>query len=320
MKISEIGGEFELIKMLTKNKYANPKIVKGIGDDCAVLKCNNEQKYLLVTTDMMVEEDHFNLNWHTPFQIGMKLLEVNVSDIVSMGGTPTFALLSMSLPSSTTVEFMTAFYDGLYKSAERHNVFLIGGDTTHGSHFVFNIVLLGEISPNLLRLRSMAQVGDLICVTGKLGQSTAGLRLLLKEKKGYVKAHLEPKSRVISEGKVIASYANAMIDVSDGLGSEVTHICNESNTGACIINNNIPLDKSVIEAANKLGDDPYDYALYGGEDFEIVFTINKNKLKALSQEFFDFTVVGQIIEKEKGVYLLKDDQKLPIKKGYDHFA
>ena len=169
MKISDIGGEFALIERLTagKNKQ-DKKVIVGIGDDCAVLH-HTKNSYLLFTTDMMVENDHFSLKWSTPKQIGMKIMECNVSDIVSMGGTPTYVLLSMSIRKDTSVEFMEEFYEGLYQSADFHGVALIGGDSTHGTEYVFNIAMLGDVEKQFLRLRSGAKVGDLICVTGTLG-------------------------------------------------------------------------------------------------------------------------------------------------------
>jgi thiamine-monophosphate kinase len=318
MKISEIGGEFELIRRLTQKKITDKHVIKGIGDDCAVLEYNKEE-YLLVTTDMMVEGDHFSLKWFSPCQIGMKLMEVNVSDIVSMAGIPTYAFISMSLPSSTAVEFMDEFYKGLYKSAQKHGVVLSGGDTTHGLHYVFNLTLLGKVPKKLLRLRCHAQKGDKICVTGCLGGSTAGLKLLQKGLSGYIRDHVEPKSRIAADAQTIARYARAMIDVSDGLASEVTHICNQSKMGACIHYDTIPISKQTIKAAELLKEEPREFALYGGEDFELVFTIPQARIAELYKHFQDFTVVGEILGGGKGVYLLRDGHKQPVKSGYDHF-
>lgn len=318
MKIPEIGGEFELIKRLTA-KINDNNIIKGVGDDCAVLKYTKD-KYLLVTTDMMVEDDHFSLKWYTPFQVGMKLMEINISDIAAMAGIPKYAFISMSIKRDTTVEFMDELYKGLYESAKKHGVLIIGGDTTHGTEYVFNLSLLGEVDKNLLRLRSGAKKNDLICVTGTLGGSTAGLKLLLKGKKGFLKDHLEPKSRTAEEGTIIAKYANAMIDVSDGLAPEVKHICEESNLGAEIYFEKIPLSKTTIGSAKKLSSDAHDFALYGGEDFELVFTIDKKNIDKIKKEFSDFTVVGKMLDKKNGINILKNNKKLDLGKGFDHFG
>jgi thiamine-monophosphate kinase len=320
MKIADIGGEFALIRRVTGVSYNDPAIIKGVGDDCAVLEYTHD-KYLLVTVDMMVENDHFSLAWHTPYQVGKKLMESNVSDIIAMGGTPRWAFISLALTADTQVEFMDEFYRGLYDSARKHSVALIGGDTTHGRDLVLNLALVGDVGRNYVRLRSHAVPGDLICVTGTLGKSEAGLRLLLKGKKeGYLSGHLEPQCRLEWEGKAIARYAHAMIDVSDGLGSEVMHICEESGTGARIDWENIPLSQDTIKAAKSISDDPHEYALYGGEDFELVFTIPQENIPALLKEFSDFTVVGEILPVSDRISILKEGQRLEVRKGYDHFA
>jgi thiamine-monophosphate kinase len=321
MKISEIGGEFALIKRVTARPYKDPAIIKGVGDDCAVLEYSDE-KYQLITVDMMVENDHFTLAWHSPSQVGSKLMESNVSDILSMGGSPRWAFLSFALTPDIQVEFMDEFYRGLYESADRHNVALVGGDTTHGRDIVLNLALVGEVDKAGVRLRSHAVPGDLICTTGVLGKSEAGLRLLRKGKATgcLANGHLVPRCRLEWEAKAISRYAHAMIDVSDGLGSEVTHICRESGTGARIDWESIPLSEATIEAAQILNNDPQEYALYGGEDFELVFTIPPENLSPLRQEFTDFTVVGEILSPDHGITLLKAGQKQALKKGYDHFA
>jgi len=320
VKIADIGGEFALIRRQTDVRYSDPAIVKGVGDDCAVLEYTPD-KYLLVTVDMMVENDHFSLAWHTPHQVGEKLMESNVSDIVSMGGTPRWAFISLALTPETQVEFMDEFYRGLYDSANKHSVALIGGDTTHGRDLVINLALLGEVEKDFVRLRSHAVPGDLICATGDLGKSQAGLKLLLNGRRdGYLKGHLEPRCRLASEGRAIARHAHAMIDVSDGLASEVRHICEESGTGARIEWEKIPLSPSTIEAARSISGDPHEYALYGGEDFELVFTIPKGNIPMLRKEFSDFTVVGEILPMEDGIFILKDGGRQELKMGYDHFA
>ncbi|MBN2536412.1 MAG: thiamine-phosphate kinase [Spirochaetales bacterium] len=319
MKINEIGGEFALINLITKSYDSHPGIICGIGDDCAVIRSGRDT-CSLITTDMMVENDHFSLKWFTPEQIGKKCMESNVSDIIAMGGKPEYAFVSICLKKDTDVEFIKGFYKGLYESAERHNVLLLGGDTTHGTEYVFNLALTGTVPSSLLKLRSMARVGDFIAVTGTLGGSTAGLKLLLNNRDGYFLDHLEPRSRTQEEGAVIARYAHAMIDVSDGLGSEVFHICQKSNTGAEIDLEAIPLSEHTVRSAETLGSDPYEYALYGGEDFELVFTIPEHAIKELTREFDDFTIVGRIVEQSEDIHIISQGEKTPVKKGYDHFA
>ncbi|HSV95300.1 MAG TPA: thiamine-phosphate kinase [Spirochaetota bacterium] len=319
MKISEIGGEFALIKRLMPEVESDPAIIRGIGDDCAVLAYTAD-KYLVVTTDMMVENSHFSPQWFTPFQVGKKLVEVNVSDVVAMGGVPRFAFISVALTKDTEVEYMDELYRGIHSAGGKHGVYLIGGDTTHGSQIVLNLTIIGEVEKNLLCLRSEAKAGDLICVTGTLGGNQAGLELLLAGKPGHTIEFLEPECRLASEGCVIARYANAMIDVSDGLGSEVRHICEESGVGARIDCEKIPLSSEVVEAAKAVGGDPYDFAMYGGEDFELVFTVPPGKLSRLKEEFSDISVVGAVLPKEEGIFLIKNNERMDIGRGYDHFA
>jgi thiamine-monophosphate kinase len=320
MKLSDIGGEFAFIKRVTGMSYGDPAIVKGVGDDCAVLEFT-PGKYLLVTVDMMVENSHFSLEWHSPYQVGKKLMEVNASDIIAMGGTPRWAFISLALTPDTEVEFMDEFYRGLYDSARNHGVALVGGDTTHGREMALNLALIGDVEKQFVRFRSGARPGDLICVTGTLGKSEAGLKLLQNGRKtGYLEGYLEPKCRRMEEGRTIARRAHAMIDVSDGLGSEVAHICEESGTGARIDWEAIPLSRETIDAARAVGENPYHYALYGGEDFELVFTISPGECENLRREFPDFAVVGEILPKEEGRFILKEGRRLDIKKGYDHFA
>jgi len=319
MKISDIGGEFAFIRRVTGVSYKDPAIVKGVGDDCAVLEYTKD-RYLLVTVDMMVENSHFSLAWQSPYQVGKKLVEVNVSDIISMGGSPRYAFISLALTGETQVEQTDELYRGIYDSAGRHGLALIGGDTTRGRELVLNLAVLGDVEKEHLRLRGHASPGEMICVTGTLGKSEAGLQLLLQEKSGYTSGYLEPVSRLEWEGKAIARHARAMIDVSDGLASEVGHICEESGTGARIDCEKIPLSKGTIEAARTAGGDPYRYALNGGEDFELVFTIAEENIATLRKEFTDFTVVGKILKKEEGIRLIRDGKEVDLSGGFDHFA
>lgn len=321
MKLSDIGGEFAFIDRVTGVSYKDPAIIRGVGDDCAVI-ATAPDRYLLLTTDMMVEGSHFSPEWCTPFQIGRKLMEVNVSDIVSMGGTPRWALISLALALApdTQVEYMDELYRGLYESAAAHGVALVGGDTTRGREMVLNLTLAGDVEKDLIRYRSGARPGEKICVTGTLGKSEAGLRLLCAGKSGYLEGYQEPRCRLVGEGRAIARYAGAMIDVSDGLASEVGHLCDESGTGARIDRDAIPLSPATREAARLVSGDPYEYALYGGEDFELLFTIEEQNIAALARDFPDFTVVGEIVSPGEGCYLASEGRRIDLKKGYDHFA
>lgn len=313
MKISDIGGEFALIDRVTRPGGA----VVGVGDDAAVLKYTRG-RYQLLTTDMLCDGDHFRREWSTPEQIGMKSMEVNVSDIAAMGGLPTYAVISVSLTSDTSVEFMDRLYRGFYSVADRHNFKIVGGDMTHADTMVVNVALLGEVEKDKLCLRSDAKVGDLICVTGDLGKSAAGLELLKAGIRGDVKAHIEPKCRLKAARK-IAPYCNAMIDVSDGLASEVNHICEMSKVGAVVHRDDIPISKTTMDSAAKVGKDPYGYALNGGEDFELVFTVPPKNLKKVTNIGCPVTVVGEVLKEKAGSTIESHGARKPLTGGYDHF-
>ncbi|MCX6695763.1 MAG: thiamine-phosphate kinase [Candidatus Altiarchaeota archaeon] len=316
--IPEFGGEFALIDAMVRKlgKLRDGSVVVGIGDDTAVIKFNKKY-YLLWTVDMLVEGDHFRRGWSTPKQVGMKAMEANVSDIAAMGGFPKYALVSISLPDDVSVEYMERMYEGMQSVAGKHGFSIIGGNTTHGKNIVVDTTIIGLVEKDRLRLRSGARVGDLICVTGDLGKSKAGLELLLAGKKGYLKYHLEPKCR-LKEARVISKHANAMIDVSDGLASEVCHICDRSGTGAMILKHSIPLSKTTIASAKALGKDPFQYALNGGEDYEIVFTIPRRKLRKMRLKT-PVSVVGVITGKKQGVKLLDGRKIVNLSGGFDHF-
>jgi len=317
MNIKEFGGEFKLIDSLTRKK-TGPDIVAGVGDDAAVLDYGLKE-YILWTTDLLCEGDHFRLGWSSAPQIGRKAMEANVSDIAAMGGVPTHALISVSLKSDTYVEWVKGLYEGIYEVADKYDFEVVGGDTTHSKLKVINVSLLGEVQKDCLCLRSHARAGDLICVTGDLGKSRAGLQLLLNEGEGEgIHHHLEPECR-LWESQVIAPHANAMIDVSDGLASEVNHIARESRVGARVYRDKIPVSDSTREAASRLGEDPIEYALNGGEDFELVYTIPRERLGEIELDC-PVTVVGEITEREKGVLLETQEGPKPLEGGFNHFA
>jgi thiamine-monophosphate kinase len=244
MNIQDIGGEFALIDRLARHsRIKHPDLVAGIGDDAAVIGGSFPGgDYLLVTTDMLVERSHFRRDWATPLQVGLKSVACNVSDIAAMGGTPTFMFVSLALAPDTEVAWLESLYAGMTEACRRYGVVLAGGDTTHGELATICITLLGRVSPENLRLRSHARPGELLCVTGPLGGSAAGLAMLtagldtphyLREK------HLAPDCR-LDVSPLIAPVARAMIDVSDGLAAEVNHICDQSGTGAKIIVADMP--------------------------------------------------------------------------------
>ncbi len=312
MKLRDIG-EFGLINRIYK-KVKDKNVLKGIGDDCAVVKIGG--KILVITTDTLVDGDHFSLKYFTPKQVGKKAIEINVSDIGSMGGIPKYALVSLVLPKELDVSVIDGIYKGMREAGDKYKAEIIGGNVTHGKQLVIDIDMIGEVKKSDLCLRGDAKPGDFILVSGDLGSSRAGLNLFLNKIKGhnYVKRkHLEPKAQFHKVGKFL-KYINAMIDVSDGLAPEVGHICEESNCGAVIYADNIPIKDETVSAARAAGEKYLDYALYGGEDFELVFTVSEKNLGKVKG-----FLVGEIT-KRKGVYLYsKGKEKLISKGGYDHF-
>ncbi|MBN1156667.1 thiamine-phosphate kinase [Candidatus Woesearchaeota archaeon] len=316
MNIKDFGGEFALINLIKRGIKLDKDVVLGIGDDCAVLKFD-KKNYLLFTTDTIVDGDHFSLEWWKPEQIGMKAVEINSSDIYSMGGIPKHIIVALTLPDETSVEFVRDLYRGINKSCKKHKINLVGGNITHGKQLNIGIGLIGTVEKKRLCLRSCAKAGELICVTGYLGGGRAGLQLFLNRKEGKSKSHhLLPKAN--PGGRIISQYSRCMIDVSDGLASEVKHICEESNVGAVVYKEQIPIKKEVFSDAKKLGKDAYDFALHGGEDFQLVFTINENKINELRKRI-KFSIVGEILPKKKGIFLIDKGKKYSLGSGYDHF-
>lgn len=340
-------NEFEMINKIRRTQnLSDKKLICGIGDDAAVI--DRSKFYELVATDMLVEDDHFRLNWFTPEEIGHKAIVANLSDIAAMGGRPKYGLVSLCLSENVDEEWVGRFYKGLGDFSSEFRI--IGGDITHGEKVVVSITLIGEVQRRLCRFRSGAKIGDLICVTGSLGASSAGLEFLKslkvknkKEKVLYRKEsllqqfrddqvqnnalyyclsrHLRPRAR-LKEALLIAKYAHAMIDVSDGLGSEVRHICEESEVGARVFADKIPIDWRVKKLAYELGKDSLSFALSGGEDFELVFTMDKLKYETLSKELTScqISVVGKIVNKREGIALIKDNKKVTMPKGFEHFS
>ena len=336
MDIQEYG-EFKLISEITKI-VKHSSIIKGIGDDCAVLtisstlkayaknkkdnsdKTNNE--FILVTTDMFVNNNHFNTEWYTPEQIGKKIIEASISDIAACGGSPLYATIAMSLPKTTDVDWIKKVYLGIYNTSEKHRLLIVGGDSTSGKEISFSVTIIGKVHDKELCLRGHAQVNDLILISGTVGKSMAGLQVFFKEKElknkkkneyiinknnNYIinckEAHLNPRCR-LDVSTQIAKYVHAMIDISDGVSSEIKHICNESNVGAAIEKEKIPLNNETKKTAEMLGQDPYDWALYGGEDFELLFTISQNTYNEYEELFKDCSVIGKILKPELGCYMI----------------
>jgi thiamine-monophosphate kinase len=322
-------GEFGLIDLIKEKTIVDPaNVVAGIGDDAAVYR-PAPGMYQLLTTDMLVENIHFLLASTTPWQLGYKAIAVNLSDIAAMGGRPRHAVVSLGLPPRLPVEFVVALYDGMKEICREFAVNIVGGDTVASPYgLVINAAVTGEVEPAALLRRSGASPGDAVVVTGTLGDAAGGLDLLLKgdwEKHDFawplVTAHLTPRPRVAT-GRLLAGWgATSADDISDGLASEAHEIAAASGVGVRLYADRIPLSSQLTAAAALLGKPSLDYALYGGEDFQLVFTIGQDKLGRLAGKGGPLTVVGEVTAREDGVVLMAaDGAAAPLTpRGYNHF-
>ncbi len=320
-------GEFGLIDHLTKNnEIRNSSTILTVGDDAAVV---DHLGQTVITTDMLIEGIHFDLMYTPLKHLGYKSVVVNLSDIYAMNATPTQITMSIAFSNRFSVEALDEFYDGVYTACEKYNVDLIGGDTTTSQKgFIISVTALGEVKADKYVTRSGAKKEDLICVTGDLGGAFLGLTLLEREKKVFletkgVQPDLENQDYIIgrilkpeARRDIIEFFATSeikptsMIDVSDGLSSEVLHICKQSNVGCVIYEEKIPVNDLARQFAYKLELDPTACALSGGEDYELVFTLSQsdyNKINLNEQ----ISVIGYITEKE-------EDKSIITKGGNKH--
>lgn len=334
--ISEIG-EFGLIERIKKivPKDSGENIKLGIGDDTAIIKIT-AQKWLLATCDIQIEDTHFRIRHSSPYQIGRRAMTVNLSDIASMGGKPTYALVSAGLPPNLQVEFFDDLFKGMGDALAEHGAFIIGGNLSHTTEkLIIDIFLLGEISPDQILLRSGAKPSDRIFVTGTLGASASGFYVLEHFREDYPKkfahlvlSHLEPMARIETGQKIAKSgYATSMIDISDGLAGDLKHICDESCVGAEIFAGNIPFPETIDELADTISKGKLDLALHGGEDYELLFTMQSSTPSQLIEKIatetkVKITEIGRIVSKEEGYNILAaDNQRVPLQpKGWDHFG
>ena len=327
MKICQIG-EFGLIDKIKEAAIVEAStVVEGIGDDAAVVLATPKH-FQLLTTDMLVEGIHFDLQTISPWQLGYKAMAVNLSDIAAMGGMPRQALISLALPPELELEFVEGFYQGLKEICRQYRVNIVGGDTVASRRdVVINVVVLGEVEPSCLQRRSGAKAGDLIITAGSLGDSAAGFELLQRgswEELSFawplVTSHLTPRPQ-LEEGRILAENgATSMNDISDGLASEANEIAKASQVCLRIDAERIPFSAALREAAACLGKDSLQYALYGGEDYKLLATLPPDCLAAVSAKI-DVNVIGVVESGEAGVFLLEEDGGIVRieAKGYDHF-
>jgi thiamine-monophosphate kinase len=314
-------GEFGLIDHLTKNiEFQNASSIVGVGDDAAVI--DHFGKQTVITTDLLVEGVHFDLMYTPLKHLGYKSVVVNLSDIYAMNAQPTQIIVSIAISNRFSLEALDELYEGIYAACGEYKVDLVGGDTTSSQKGLFiNVTAIGEVSPDKYVRRNTAKANDLICVTGYLGGAYLGLLLLEREKQIYLETKgiqpdlenrdyiigklLKPEARkdVIEFFEKVSLQPTSMMDISDGLSSEILHVCRQSEVGAVVYEDKIPVHDEAKEFAYKLEIDPTACALSGGEDYELLFTIAQadyDKIKDVE----GISVIGYITDASEGACLI----------------
>ncbi len=310
-------GEFGLIEHLTQNNETRQaSTLLSVGDDAAVIDQFGRQT--VMSSDMLVEGIHFDLMYTPLKHLGYKSVVVNLSDIYAMMATPTHILMNVALSNKFSVEAIDEFYEGVYAACKKYNVDLIGGDTTSSqSGFVISVTAVGEVAPNKYVSRSGAQDGDLVCVSGDLGAAYLGLQLLEREKSIFLEhpgvqpdldnraytvgRFLKPEARVdivnwLEEKEIVPT---SMIDVSDGLSSEMLHLCKASEVGCVLYENKLPYHDETKELSVEFKVGPTVCALNGGEDYELLFTVKQSDYEKITMSE-QISVIGYITKKEEG--------------------
>ena len=332
-------GEFALIERLRKKLGSvgnDVDVIVGNGDDAAVIKATNG-KCWVVTCDAQVSGVHFPSTGDVSgFAVGFKSLAVNVSDVAAMGGKPRFALISLGIPEETPVSFLDDVYAGVRALSEQYDILVLGGNVTRTSGPLFvDVFLVGEVMEEKVLRRSDARAGDQILVTGHLGDAAAGLHLLSGSQAGarqdlYVsltRAQLEPQPRV-AEGVVIAEsgLATSMMDISDGLAGDIRHLCEASGVGAMLRESELPVSDDLLEAASVAGKKPLEWALHGGEDYELLVTTSAESVRALQEILRQtggapLTPIGEILPASQGISLKRADGIFALENlAWEHFS
>jgi len=340
LEISELG-EFGLIRRLTENlNNENPSTLKGVGDDCAVLK-PTEGTQTLVTTDLLMEGVHFDLTYVPLKHLGYKAVMVNLSDIYAMNGTPRQITVSLAISKKFTVEDIEDLFAGMKLACEKHHVDIVGGDTTSSlTGLAISITAIGEALPSDIVYRNGAKETDLICVSGNLGASYMGLQLLEREKAVYdaqnqnskfknqndfqpdfsgyeylLERQLKPEARrdIIEALAKANIHPTSMMDISDGLSSELLHICSQSNVGCRVYEDRIPLDYQTAAMAEEMNMNVTTCALNGGEDYELLFTVPLSDNDAINK-IEDVKVIGYVTKESLGkVLICRDGSEFELK-------
>jgi thiamine-monophosphate kinase len=331
-------GEFGLIDHLTKNiEIHNASTIIGVGDDAAVI--DHFGKQTVITNDLLIEGVHFDLMYTPLKHLGYKSIVVNLSDLYAMNATPTQVVLSIAFSNRFSVEALDEFYEGVYAACQAYGVDLIGGDTSSSQKgFIISCTAIGEVSPDKYVKRNGAQKGNLVCVTGDLGAAYLGLTLLEREKKIFlenpnIQPDLEGEKYIV--GRILKPEARkdiveffaqnniqptAMMDISDGLSSEILHICKQSKMGCMLYEDKLPIGEETKTAAFKFNLDPTACALSGGEDYELLFTVKQDDYDIISKNT-EISIIGYITDEEAGVNIFtKGGNKFPvIAQGWNAF-
>jgi thiamine-monophosphate kinase len=329
-------GEFGLIDHLSAGiDPRNPETLKGIGDDAAVLAFGEDAT--LISTDMLVEGVHFDLTFQPLKHLGYKAVVVNLSDIYAMNGTPTQILVSIAISNRFSLEAIDELYEGINAACKKYNVDLAGGDTTSSaSGLVLSLTSIGKAKKEDVVYRNGAKENDLICVSGDLGGAYVGLQLLEREKKIFLEnpkiqpdlgdhdyileRQLKPEARkdLIEKLKELGVKPTSMIDISDGLSSEILHLCRQSDTGCNLYEDKIPIDQQTYDTAREFNLDPTVCALSGGEDYELLFTIKQDDYEKLRMHL-DISIIGHMTNSDAGVNLIdKSSNVVPVTaQGWD---
>jgi thiamine-monophosphate kinase len=323
-------GEFGLIEHLTKNiEIHQASTIVGVGDDAAVI--DHFGKQTVLSNDLLIEGVHFDLMYTPLKHLGYKTVVVNVSDICAMNATPTQILLALGISNRFSVEALDEFYEGVYAACSYYGLDLIGGDTsTSQKGFIISCTAIGEVSPDKFVRRNGAHKGELLCVTGDLGAAFLGLTLLERERKIFlenpnIQPDLEGEKYIV--GRILKPEARkdiidffaakniqptAMIDLSDGLSSEILHLCKQSRVGCVLYEDKIPIGEDTKLAAFKFNLDPTACALSGGEDYELLFTAKQDDYELIAQNK-DISIIGYITDEEAGAQIYtKGGNKFPV--------
>ena len=336
--ISELG-EFSLIKELTRDFHSDKKeIIVGIGDDAAAISLDNKTVQL-ISTDLLVEGVHFD-PMYTPYKhLGYKAVAVNVSDICAMNGFAEYITVSLAISSKYSIEALEELYAGIKAACIQYNLELVGGDTTAAPFgLTISITVFGKVHKTDLVTRSGAKVYDLLVVSGDLGGAYMGLQVLEREKEVFktnpeiqpdldgfdyiIQRQLKPEARrdVVGILKELKVTPTSMIDISDGLASEILHLCKSSNVGCHVYGEKIPMDTQTVQTSIDFNIDPTTAALNGGEDYELLFTIQQKDLEII-QSNPNFTIIGHMTDEKDGIYHIdKQGAAVTLKaQGWKHF-